>query len=53
MKNKRGFTVQYRIRQDIEYAKTVEDKVSQNMLVAKVLGAVDFAVEFGFASSKN
>ena len=47
MKNKRGFTVQYRIRQDIEYAKTVEDKVSQNMLVAKVLGAVDFAVEFG------
>lgn len=47
MKNKRGFTVQERLKQDIEYAKTVENEASRQLLATKALGAVDFAVEFG------
>lgn len=47
MKNRRGYTVQDRIKQDIEYAKNIEDGNSKAMLVYKALGAVDFAVEFG------
>lgn len=47
MQNKRGYTVQDRIKQDIEYAKNIDDVSSKKLLAAKVLGAVDLAVEFG------
>ena len=47
MKNKRGYTVQERIEQDIEYAIKIENKADQTLLATKVLGAADLAVEFG------
>lgn len=47
MKNKRGYTAQDRIKQDIEYIKNIEDKNSKAMLATKALGAADLAVEFG------
>ena len=47
MKNKRGYTVQERIEQDIEHAKKMKNKVDRAMLATKALGAADFAVEFG------
>ena len=47
MKNKRGYTVQDRIKQDIEYAQKVEDIHSRRLLATKALGAADIAVEFG------
>lgn len=50
MVNKRGYTVQDRIEQDIEHAQSVEDKAKKSLLAAKVLGAADFAVEFGLIS---
>ena len=47
MKNKRGYTVQERIKQDIEYATKIEDKANRRLLATKALGAADIAVEFG------
>ncbi len=47
MKNKRGYTVQERIKQDIEYAKQMKDKNQKSLLATKALGAADLAVEFG------
>lgn len=47
MLNKRGYTVQDRLKQDIEYAKQIEDIHNRRLLATKALGAVDFAVEFG------
>lgn len=47
MKNKRGYTVQDRIKQDIEYAKQIEDIQNRRLLATKALGAADMAVEFG------
>ena len=47
MKNKRGYTVQDRIKQDIEYAKNIEDIHNRRLLATKALGAADIAVEFG------
>lgn len=47
MKNKRGYTVQDRIEQDIEYAKSIKNKESKALLATKALGAADLAVEFG------
>lgn len=47
MKNKRGYTVQDRIKQDIEYAKKMKDKADRTLLATKALGAADLAVEFG------
>lgn len=47
MENKRGYTVQQRIKQDIEYAKNIKDIASRSMLATKALGAADLAVEFG------
>lgn len=47
MLNKRGYTVQDRIKQDIEYAKGIEDKANRTLLATKALGAADLAVEFG------
>ena len=47
MKNKRGYTVQQRIKQDIEHAKNMKDKADRTLLATKALGAVDLAVEFG------
>lgn len=47
MKNKRGYTVQDRIKQDIEYAKKIENKADRTLLATKALGAADLAVEFG------
>ena len=46
MKNKRGFTAQERIKQDIEHAKKMKDKADRTLLATKALGAADFAVEF-------
>ena len=47
MKNKRGYTVQDRIKQEIEHAKKIEDKADRTLLATKALGAADLAVEFG------
>lgn len=47
MKNKRGYTAQERITQDIEYAKNMKDKADRTLLATKALGAADLAVEFG------
>lgn len=47
MKNKRGYTVQERIKQDIEHAKKMKNKADRTLLATKALGAADFAVEFG------
>ena len=47
MLNKRGYTVQDRIKQDIEYAKGIDDKANRTLLATKALGAADLAVEFG------
>ena len=47
MRNKRGYTVQERLKQDIDYAKGIENKDSKSLLATKALGAADLAVEFG------
>lgn len=47
MQNKRGYTMQDRIKQDIEYAKNLDDMADRTMLATKALGAADLAVEFG------
>lgn len=47
MKNKRGYTVQERLKQDIEYAKKIEDINNRRLIATKALGAADFAIEFG------
>ena len=47
MENKYGFTVQERLKQDIEYAINIKDEKSRAILATKALGAADFAVEFG------
>ena len=53
MKSKRGYTVQDRIKQDIEYAKSVESKADRTLLATKALGAADFAVEFALITYKE
>lgn len=53
MENKRGYTVQDRIRQDIEYAKGMKDKADRTLLATKALGAADLAVEFGLITYKE
>jgi hypothetical protein len=53
MKNKRGYTVQDRLNQEIEYAKNTKDKKSKTMLATKALGAVDLAVEFGLITYRE
>ena len=47
MKNKRGYTVQERIEQDIEHAEKTKEKTDRTLLATKALGATDLAVEFG------
>jgi hypothetical protein len=47
MYNKRGYSVQDRIKQDIEYVKSVKDEANKRLLATKALGAADLAVEFG------
>lgn len=47
MKNKRGYTTQERITQEIEHAEKVENKAERSMFATKALGAADLAVEFG------
>ena len=47
MRNKRGYTVQDRLKQDIEHAKKIDDITNRRLIAAKALGAADFAVEFG------
>ncbi len=47
MLNKRGYTAQDRLKQDIAYAKKLKDDRERKLIATKVLGAVDFAVEFG------
>lgn len=53
MVNKRGYTVQDRIQQDIEHAKGITDIAKRTMLATKVLGAADLAVEFGLITYKE
>lgn len=53
MKNKRGYTVQERIKQDIEYAKGLKDQADKAVLATKALGAADLAVEFGMITYKE
>ena len=47
MVNKRGYTVQDRLTQDIEYVKSIGNKTDRRLLATKALGAADLAVEFG------
>lgn len=53
MKNKRGYTVQDRIKQDIEHAKITKDANNKRLLATKALGAADLAVEFGLITYKE
>lgn len=53
MENKRGYTVQERLKQDIEHAKKIEDKAKKSLLATKALGAADIAVEFGLITYKE
>jgi len=53
MENKRGYTVQERLKQDIEYAKGMKDKADRTLLATKALGAADLAVEFGLITYKE
>ena len=53
MKNKRGYTVKERLKQDIEYAKSTESKADRTLLATKALGAADLAVEFGLITYKE
>lgn len=53
MENKRGYSVQDRITQDIEYAKRKKDKADRTLLATKALGAADLAVEFGLITYKE
>lgn len=47
MINKKGYAAQDRIKQDIEFAKNIEDPADRNILATKALGAADLAIEFG------
>ena len=47
MRNKRGYTVHDRLKQDIDFAKGRQGCTDRKMLATKALGAVDLAVEFG------
>lgn len=47
MLNKRGKTVQERIKQDIDYAEKIANAEHREILSIKALGAADFAIEFG------
>lgn len=53
MKNKRGYTVQERIKQDIEHAKGMKEAADRTLLATKALGAADLAVEFGLITYKE
>lgn len=53
MKNKQGYSVQDRLKQDIEYAKSTESKADRTLLATKALGAADFAVEFSLITYKE
>lgn len=53
MENKRGYTVQERIKQDIEHAKTMNDAGHKKLLATKALGAADLAVEFGLITYRE
>lgn len=53
MKNKKGYTIQERIKQDIEYAKSIEDKADRTLLATKALGAADLAIEFGLITYRE
>lgn len=53
MKIKRGYTVQERMEQEIEYAKSMDNKADRTLLATKALGAADFAVEFGLITYKE
>ena len=53
MENKRGMTVTDRLEQDIEYAQNTANVKHREMLALKVLGAADFAVEFGLITYKQ
>lgn len=47
MKKRRGYTVQDRIKQDIEHARGIDEAADRTLLATKALGAADLAVEFG------
>ena len=51
MRNK--YTVQDRIKQDIEYAQNIDNKADRKLLATKALGAADLAVEFGLITYKE
>ena len=53
MLNNRGMTVTDRLEQDIEYAQNTANDKHRELLALKVLGAADFAVEFGLITYKQ
>lgn len=46
MQNHRGMTIQDRILNEIDFVRDIEDKKLQQTFITRLLGAVDFAVEF-------
>ena len=53
MQNKRGYSINYRISQDIEYAAKIANEPDRTLLATKALGAADLAVEFGLITYKE
>lgn len=53
MKNKRGKTVNERIKEEIEYAQNISNAEHREILALKALGAADMAVEYGLITYKE
>lgn len=53
MENKRGQSVNDRLKEEIEYAERVDSIEQKSTLAVKALGAVDLAVEFGLITYKQ
>lgn len=47
MRNKQGKTINERIKQDIEHAKKIEDIEQRKLHAYMIMGAVEFAADFG------
>ena len=53
MENKRGQSVSERLKEEIEYAESVESAEHREVLAIKALGAADMAVEFKLITYKE
>lgn len=53
MVNRRGQSVNERLKEEIEYAENAESAEQKEILAIKALGAADMAVEFGLITYKE